>query len=458
MLVLVLLLVRMLTFVLLLASRYMTYYLTPGAHSSGGVPYWNEMLGLLWTPMLEHSRLTKGWSAYDSLTNSFAVEAIRYMTLAAERQEPDTPARARMIEGWNGYREKIIASLNDGALSYSGKETVSASGEPRKIYAELLGHVNGPNPVGNFFSPLLFGMSWVQTATINCLISNLSSAGSAAVPTNPDGKLGISPTVLDATFDTYAKSGSFLWLNENIELSALIQTTNVNSSQLRDPPYGTKPKPKPPGPLHNTCATALEGKAALTLASGPDHAKFIADQAGCCANCTAAGLKKCTSWFWRGDTKECFFKVDATADTVTKPEPFFAAARSGHCTRATCGNSAPSWCQTLSWPFGGRCEAGCPCPARVMIGKGLGWEIGWAAHRQRWARLIAIHRWLGQAHHVEKQPLYGEDLDYDCIKGLEQGKTVAPSNGRCWGDAGNGVQIGWFVWGEALMRRKLGIL
>ena len=32
------------------------------------------------------------------------------------------------------------------------------------------------------------------------------------------------------------------------------------------------------------------------------------------------------------------------------------------------------------------------------------------------------------------------------------------SNGRCWGDAGNGVQIGWWVWGQAFLRRKLGLL
>ena len=104
-----------------------------------------------------------------------------------------------------------------------------------------------------------------------------------------------------------------------------------------------------------------------------------------------------------------------------------------------------AWCYTVSWPFGGSCKPGCPCPARVIIGKGLGWEIGWQAHRERWTRLIAITRWLGAAHHVEKQPLYGEDMDYDCLKALEQGKVVSPSNGRCWGDAGNGVQIGWFV-------------
>ena len=44
---------------------------------------------------------------------------------------------------------------------------------------------------------------------------------------------------VDSTFETYAKSGSFLWLNEDVELSALVQTTNVNSSQLRAPPYRT---------------------------------------------------------------------------------------------------------------------------------------------------------------------------------------------------------------------------
>ena len=78
--------------------------------------------------------------------------------------------------------------------------------------------------------------------------------------------------------------------------------------------------------------------------------------------------------------------------------------------------------------------------------------------RHRRTRLIAIHRWLGAAHHVEKQPLYGENLDHDCIKAFERGgTTVSPSNGRCWGDPGNGVQIGWFVWAEALLRRKLNL-
>lgn len=142
---------------------------------------------------------------------------------------------------------------------------------------------------------------------------------------------------------------------------------------------------------------------------------------------------------------------------MTKPSPNFYGGTAPGFVPPSPG-SRGAWCHTVSWPFGGSCEPGCPCPARVIIGKGLGWEIGWAAAQERWSRLIAIHRWLGAAHHVEKEALYGEDMDYDCIKALEQGKTVPPSNGRCWGDAGNGVQIGWFVWGEAFMRRKLGVL
>ena len=48
---------------------------------------------------------------------------------------------------------------------------------------------------------------------------------------------------------------------------------------------------------------------------------------------------------------------------------------------------------------------------------------------------------------------YGEDMDYDCLKALERGQTAAPSNGRCWGDAGNGVQIGWWLAQKAEQRR-----
>ena len=75
------------------------------------------------------------------------------------------------------------------------------------------------------------------------------------------------------------------------------------------------------------------------------------------------------------------------------------------------------------------------------------------------AFMIDHHNYIITHQHARQvEALFGEDLDYDCIKGLEEGRRVSPSNGRCWGDAGNGVQIGWWVWAQAVLRRKLGVL
>ena len=101
----------------------------------------------------------------------------------------------------------------------------------------------------------------------------------------------------------------------------------------------------------------------------------------------------------------CVLKVASHPDTVTKPSPNFYGGTAPGYVPSPPSPAASTWCETVSWPFGGTCKPGCPCPARVIIGKGLGWEIGWAAHRERWTRLIAVHRWLGAAHHVEKEAL-----------------------------------------------------
>ena len=75
----------------------------------------------------------------------------------------------------------------------SGVETGGKS-----IYAEFRGHVNGyadsdrQDWAAGDPAPLVFGMSWVQLAVVNNLLSSLSSAGGAA-PLTPVGELGISP-------------------------------------------------------------------------------------------------------------------------------------------------------------------------------------------------------------------------------------------------------------------------
>ena len=258
-------------------KTYVDFYFTPGQKSDppNPEPYWNATLGLLWTPHLEHSRLTRMWSAFDSLTNSFAIEAFRYMIIAAKRQFPGTPL---LSATFTHHRNLIIAGL-DRSLRYSGVETGN-----KEIYAELLGHVGGG---GRDPDPMLFGMSWVQTAVINTLVANLSSAGAstAAVPLVPVEELGVSTDKLAATFETYYKSGSFLWVTEDEAYSALVQTTNVISSQVRSPwPQGSGALGK--GGKGGNCSAPLRGKDALTLGQGADQCRGDDDTHTCGAATT----------------------------------------------------------------------------------------------------------------------------------------------------------------------------
>ena len=63
---------------------------------------------------------------------------------------------------------------------------------------------------------------------------------------------------------------------------------------------------------------------------------------------------------------------------------------------------------------------------------------------------------------MEQTTLFGESYVYGCIKSGEE-HGFAPLNAKnprgagCWGDPGNGVQIGWFLWGEALARKAVGL-
>ena len=438
-------------------KTYMDFYFPAGglAISSTGTAYWNETLGLLWTPNLEHSRQARMWSAYDVLTNSFALEAMRYMIDAAKRQRVlDAVAR------WTTYRNKILRGI-DTSLAYSGIET---DGKP--IYAELRGHVNGyadsarQNWTLGDPAPLLFGMSWVQTATVNGMVSHLSNAGGGAngAPLIPVSELGISPERLDNTFRTYATRGSFLWMNEDLETSAMVQATHVNASRLQAPPYSTGPLPPRPSFPPSSCAKPLRGQDALLVASGPDAwNQVLPDPGACCAKCEEVGVQTCGTWFYNGKSKRCILKVDGSPDQQTPPpyDQYFGGVAS-KAPPHHFSNDSSMWCPHKSWA--GPCDPGCPCPFTDVIGKAIGWEIGWAAFRERWTRLIAIHRWLGAAHHVEVEALFGEHMDYPCIKAMEHGEKIAPTDGKCWGDPGNGVQIGWWVWSEALMRRKLQLL
>ena len=98
---------------------------------------------------------------------------------------------------------------------------------------------------------------------------HVSSAGRTA-PISPLDGLGIELARVDSAFETYARSCSFLvWLNEDEELPAPVKTTNVNSSQLRTPPYHVGPLPPPPPPPppfpSSSCAKPLRGTRLIAI-------------------------------------------------------------------------------------------------------------------------------------------------------------------------------------------------
>ena len=168
----------------------------------------------------------------------------------------------------------------------------------------------------------------------------------------------------------------------------------------------------------------------------------------------------CGVWFFNGESGTCYLKSHGSQDKITKPSPKFAAGYGAQ--------DDDSWC-TFTGSFQDPAHAcpapggkTCACPSLAVIGKGIGWELGWAAHRKAYTRLISLHRWLGQASHVEQTTLFGESYNYPCMlegerNGFASLNATNPRGSGCWGDPGNGVQIGWFVWGEALARTAVGL-
>lgn len=321
------------------------------------------------------------------------------------------------------------------------------------MYAELRGHVQ-PFPccghededtVG--YSPLLAGLSYENVVPIVLALSSFSGNTTTSGGTLPSpAARGLDLDRMDRTFDAYQRYGQFLWVPDDPTRSAMVANTHINISGVLSPPFAKNPNV-------TSCSapnTWRRGEKALEIGAGPDLCQpqdansvcaSVSSPGDCCALCS--NTSACTSWFFNGDATDrchghgcCFIKSSASPDRVTKPSANFFAA------------SAPdSWCPVNG---GARCDVGCPCGQQEVIGKFLGWEIGYAAYRQRWTRLIALHRWLGSAAHVEMTTLFAESYDYDCLR-----RHAWTAGGKCWGDPGNGVQIGWFLWGEALLRRTL---
>ena len=314
----------------------------------GGVLYFNDTLQLLWNPNLEHSRLGSYWSAYSALENAHAAEGFRCLAEAASRlQRP--PAEAQL---WTQLRAAALAGL-DTSLAYTGPDadnTDPDDGQGVSIYAELRGHPNdfSEDKAQVGFSPLLWGMSWVNVAPLALGLSTASAAvlqraatsatsaaaaaadaaaaagagssaaAAAAAAAAADAVVealvqsaGLNASRMDATFRAYRRRGGFQWVNADEARSALVPTTHTNASALWSPPprqAGPAPAPAPP-PAPTACAEPLTGAAALAVATGDDacnprqgtdpRCANVTSAGECCAACAAnPGARVRTVWLW----------------------------------------------------------------------------------------------------------------------------------------------------------------
>ena len=186
---------------------------------------------------------------------------------------------------WGGWRTKILHGI-DTALTHA--DPLNTLGEP--IYGELRGHENSfsedKDEVG--YSPLLWGMSYENYVPVVLGLSAIGGNGtvSPSAPSTPQQlqALGLDEAKLDRTWDAYHRLASFQWVTTDVENSAWVSMTHVNSSGLTDPPapYGTAPPPPTPCEAKDWKV----GKEALTIGTGPDIQHINASGAAeCCTAC-----------------------------------------------------------------------------------------------------------------------------------------------------------------------------
>ena len=145
--------------------------------------YFNEELGLLRNPSLEHSRDGCYFNGYDLLTNVYASQALH--ELAAFFQESD-PENA---EKWDSYADQIAEGIHTNLVAEVDGQTIYA--EMRSIdkeYATTGQKVEDEN--------FYIGFSWV----------NMSPVGA--------GWYALDPDIMNNTYEKYLEYGSITYYNE----------------------------------------------------------------------------------------------------------------------------------------------------------------------------------------------------------------------------------------------------
>eukprot|EP00746_Dinoflagellata_sp_MGD_P049274 gnl/MRDRNA2_/MRDRNA2_222794_c0_seq1.p1 gnl/MRDRNA2_/MRDRNA2_222794_c0~~gnl/MRDRNA2_/MRDRNA2_222794_c0_seq1.p1 ORF type:complete len:164 (+),score=21.01 gnl/MRDRNA2_/MRDRNA2_222794_c0_seq1:70-492(+) len=93
----------------------------------------------------------------------------------------------------------------------------------------------------------------------------------------------------------------------------------------------------------------------------------------------------------------------------------------------------------------------------AVIGKGLGWEIGWAAATGNWQRVTALYRWLGAV--AGSVPVHCKAAPCNPTSSTMFGESYfyMPYLHGVWyfADIGNAEQASWFLWGTDIVRKAL---
>jgi hypothetical protein len=186
-------------------KRFLNHYVAAGARSNqtgygvsthakptGGccadVPYLNTTLGLLVNLNSEHSREMHYWNCYSLLANSLSVEALRYMAVAAERQNDGAQAAQ-----WRAVRKTLLAGIAR-SLSHPTAPDVAAATGAKTIYAELRARSRSfgagavPTVPANP-DHLLYGFSWYNLAPVAAFSSSLGYAGRSSTEVSENDEL-----------------------------------------------------------------------------------------------------------------------------------------------------------------------------------------------------------------------------------------------------------------------------
>ncbi len=151
--------------------------------------YFNEELGLIRNPSLEHSRDVAYFNAYDLLTNTLASQALHELSIYFKDIDPQSAAE------WAAYADKIVRGIHTNLVAeVNGKTT----------YAEMKSIDKFPTTTQEVVADDNFyiGFSWV----------NLFPAGL--------GWYAMDAEIMDNTYEAYLQYGSKLYFKKYRMLEA----------------------------------------------------------------------------------------------------------------------------------------------------------------------------------------------------------------------------------------------